>query len=532
MQIFPTLFFALPAEEVKNNLVRGDFASLLKQEETKVNPLISTGQTGKPIQPKTSLARKLEQVQDKLEDKISEEEFSQVESLLQQKGVSKEKISLLKKKVEKQELTWKELLLGLNLWMPSKILPQLKLSTSEKQELLTFLQKIKFTPKEAENLLTSLSQKQTKLEHFFQKVLKQIDSLPEDSKVELNLKELKALSKIAGGHFEVKKVANFVGENSVSALKNLLLSLSEEAGKLLKANPDWEGLSAEQKSMLKNILALLEAKDKPVSQKSESFIKAKTEEGKVKGMEENDTKTKNLNLEKQDVKAKTKGAAEVSESKKDNEFNSKGEENQKDLTETKKNKKILEYKGEDKDKGKLEFSKVELVNSNVNLKDSLVDKLSVNNKISRQVWNQVEQAVWQNISKNNTRMVLRLNPPDLGKVGMVLQMNKGEVSLLLKSNNEEVGQVLRHNLHSLKAHLEQEGFRVQKMEVKTQLEQENFASFEHGQQFTNHNFEQQKNFETSIGLARLRYFFSSGQEIQAKNLEEPSGLNNKLSLFA
>jgi len=115
---------------------------------------------------------------------------------------------------------------------------------------------------------------------------------------------------------------------------------------------------------------------------------------------------------------------------------------------------------------------------------------------------QVESGILKNMGQGRTQLVLRLDPPDLGKLNMVLSVKDGEVSAVFRAETSDAQRVISEQLSQLKQHLEQQGIRVGKMEVQTQLQGEQNGNQWHGA--GSHNQAQEReNFARRGGLLRL-----------------------------
>lgn len=82
---------------------------------------------------------------------------------------------------------------------------------------------------------------------------------------------------------------------------------------------------------------------------------------------------------------------------------------------------------------------------------------------------QVESGLLRTLGQNQKQLVLRLDPPELGKLSMVLTVKDGEVSAMFRAETREAQTMLSEQMSQLRAQLEQQGIRVGRMEVQTQL---------------------------------------------------------------
>ncbi|MCA1743103.1 MAG: flagellar hook-length control protein FliK, partial [Desulfonatronovibrio sp.] len=134
--------------------------------------------------------------------------------------------------------------------------------------------------------------------------------------------------------------------------------------------------------------------------------------------------------------------------------------------------------------------------------DSATQKAAIQNKefVSRQVLDQVQNGMFKRLSEGRTQITLQLDPPSLGKIGVILQMHDKEVRATIRPSSPEVAQIVSDNMAKLKASLEQQGLRVNKIEVQTQM-QENHSQTWHGQE--EHNKARDRMRE-AIRIAKLK----------------------------
>ena len=87
----------------------------------------------------------------------------------------------------------------------------------------------------------------------------------------------------------------------------------------------------------------------------------------------------------------------------------------------------------------------------------------------RQVLRQVESGIYRNLSEGTKQLTLRLDPPELGKLNLQITVRGQEVNVVLKAENADAGRMLQENMHQLRQTLEDQGLKVNKLEVQTQL---------------------------------------------------------------
>lgn len=94
---------------------------------------------------------------------------------------------------------------------------------------------------------------------------------------------------------------------------------------------------------------------------------------------------------------------------------------------------------------------------------------SANKARSAEVYRQVSNGAFKNLGQGNRQLVIRLDPPDLGRVSVILQVRGKDVQAVLRTTNQEASQALSEQLGQLRTQLEAQGLKVGKLEVQTQL---------------------------------------------------------------
>ena len=85
------------------------------------------------------------------------------------------------------------------------------------------------------------------------------------------------------------------------------------------------------------------------------------------------------------------------------------------------------------------------------------------------IMRQVESGLLRNLGEGKHQLTLRLDPPNLGKLMVILQVQNKEVNAVIRTQNQDVSRVVAENMVQLRHALEQQGLKVDKLEVQTQL---------------------------------------------------------------
>lgn len=129
-------------------------------------------------------------------------------------------------------------------------------------------------------------------------------------------------------------------------------------------------------------------------------------------------------------------------------------------------------------------------------------------QMTRQMTAQVEQGMLTALRNGATRMDLQLHPAELGNVAITLIARNGEVSAQIRSEKGETAEMLTRQLDAIRITLEQQGIKVDKLEVAMQNQDENSGNM-NWQDLSDHNARQEEHarreeFTRMRNLASLR----------------------------
>ncbi|RQD61855.1 MAG: hypothetical protein D5R98_06065 [Desulfonatronovibrio sp. MSAO_Bac4] len=480
--------------------------------------------------------QKKEQVteQDFLDEKITEEDFAQLKQILKKHGVSGKDIQKLEEKFEASGLTWKELISSLDF---SGLNQATSLNANDKKEIMNFLSKLGFNSQEVRDLLNDF--KAGRHDQVWEKISLKMENLPDDARFSLSQNQVQSLLKVLGiDSQKTSGFASFVGkELGKSELNNFLAMIKKEATTgsinqalkelvLSKSDSGKPALSSGAAALLADISRLVQ-KGESNEQSSDrvrelAFTKSKKEnapqgilsgnqDGKADKQAKNSNPAQNANHEKNSQSDNNNGQSRHGEKSlfdRLNDSNSPGKQ------------------ADAQDKSKEDpwdkfLSKIRTSESNdsrgavlgqANAKDSadaLKQKSNLQHRefVSRQVLDQVQNGMFKRLSEGRTQITLQLDPPALGRVAVVLQMHDKEVRAMIRPSSPEVAQIVSENMAKLKASLEQQGLRVNKIEVQTQMQQGHGQTWQ-GQE--EHNKARDKMRE-AIRIARMRGLDGAGK---------------------
>ena len=137
------------------------------------------------------------------------------------------------------------------------------------------------------------------------------------------------------------------------------------------------------------------------------------------------------------------------------------------------------------------------------------------NRVLRQnVLKQVENGLLRNLGQGKRELTLKLYPPELGSVRVILQVQGKDLQALIKTNSSEAGRMIQQQMSSLQHLFEQQGLKVQKLDVQTFVQQDGSGQQwlgEHG-----HNQAQQHR-----DRMEQQAWLSKGSRMDADGLGEP-----------
>lgn len=98
------------------------------------------------------------------------------------------------------------------------------------------------------------------------------------------------------------------------------------------------------------------------------------------------------------------------------------------------------------------------------------------------VMKQVTDAAFKNLGQGKNQLTLNLKPVELGAVRVILQVDGKEVNATLRAESAEAAKVISDNIEMLKQSLENQGLKVNKLDVQTGLADNSSQQNWHGEQ--------------------------------------------------
>ncbi|EFL49874.1 flagellar hook-length control protein [Solidesulfovibrio fructosivorans JJ]] len=115
---------------------------------------------------------------------------------------------------------------------------------------------------------------------------------------------------------------------------------------------------------------------------------------------------------------------------------------------------------------------------------------------------QLETGILRNVGQDTKQLTLNLSPDELGKLSVTLTVKDKEVKAIIKADNTDTAAMLHDQAAHIKKTLEDQGFKVTKLEVQTGVSQDNQSAWQSPEQH-NQAREQREAMERMRSSQRL-----------------------------
>ncbi|WP_027362221.1 flagellar hook-length control protein FliK [Halodesulfovibrio aestuarii] len=408
---------------------------------------------------------------------ISSDDFSDIEKKLEKAGVQKETLKRLQEQAENSSLTWDNLIGILEQTAQFDVTPEaISLSPDEQNQISSFLQQIGIDPAKSHDILADLQSGDTeKAWNSITDLLKNADATTELS---ITQEELLALGKglQLDSNTLAKLKAMITDADSTmdsTDLKQLaaLLDSSVEA-----QNTSGGDLLKEIKQQLNPLIA----KAIQGNEVSSADMHASTEENATQILRTDQATEKGLgfmsSVNSKEGTTQTQSATNIAEEQNGQNTTTAAAVASTDGTDT-----------NDSDAGSLPNntqsgsgnSWMNFLN-NVAVADTsslgqsttatMTDFLNQNASLkqtSTTILDQIQSGVFKSLRSGISQLSLKLDAADLGPVNVLVSTKSGEVAASIRTENPEAAKALQENMHVLRASLEAQGLKVEKLDVQT-----------------------------------------------------------------
>lgn len=140
--------------------------------------------------------------------------------------------------------------------------------------------------------------------------------------------------------------------------------------------------------------------------------------------------------------------------------------------------------------------------------------------IPRYVAQQVEQGLLSSFRSGTTRLDLQLHPQELGAITLSLSLRNGEVSATIRSEKTETAEMVTRQLEAIRTNLEQQGLKVDKVEVQLNSRQQDENAWQNLNQHNSWQEEDARREELSR-LKNLSTMRNTRNNLDETTLEQP-----------
>ncbi len=504
-------------------------------------------------------------------------------------GVDDTTLDKLDEEADQGTLTWNGLLstLSEDAAFSGKEAAAITLDDKTRNETDLFLQKLGFTPEESGDLIETMEQGD--ISKAWKSVMDKIGSLPEGSSVAVSTDELASLGKAMRlGEDGIKRMQELMagqteGQADAKGLKALLAEISnnvttlkteteERFSELKKAlapamEEAWErsgSLSAssarvskdtEASAVLMKDSATAEAngfssktaassghKDVPRETRTDNAVDAQKhgqpEQAKHEQVSDQQHASDDAMAQEQDSKDTSSALAgkHGTDSKKHQSAFGDADTAKKDSDTS------TSSSNDEKAKALLERLGYQVANSGAASTTGQIDgsaaKTAAGNLVrssdQQRIFEQVESGMMKSLENGGKQLTLQLTPEDLGKVTVVLSVRNHEVNAIIRPESAEAAKAINDQLHQLKASLENQGLKVDNIDVQTGL-QNNMNDSNNWQGSAEHNAQQELR-QKFLNQRRLQGIRSGettlAQEMQNTGETANSSIRTGLDLIA
>ncbi len=405
------------------------------------------------------------------DERMTQEDFDEVKEDLEAYGLTEEEIAEIEEEINSEEgMTWGQFVSTLSDKMAD--MQKVELSDEQQEALGAFFSKLGFSSKETDKLIAQIQNGEQA--EVMAQIKAKMDKLPQGQNMLFTKDEVEAFS--AAMNFSKE----FTGKLKEALAKNNLTKDVKEAFTMIRQ--EMENMDAKDRDLVKAVGQAFaksmgkEAKQTTAAKDIEEAVdlKPRVAEDNPKAKAHDDLKEavsdrKEAMTESNARKSAQKATPEKAET-------DVLEQNDNQAADDDWNNFFGKLREDNNSTRNQQFqAKVETIDSSI--KTGLAEATSSNNtkttaweKISApKVMRQVDDAIYKTLNNGNKQLTLQLTPENLGKLNIMLQVNGKEVSAVIKAENADAARIIADNIDIIKSSLEQQGLKVEKMEVQAGL---------------------------------------------------------------
>lgn len=545
---------ALEKEVTTQNKTKDESAQKASQSRISGDQAGTTFSSASPVEQVHSTREDL-RAADKI--KVTQEDFAALEDSMRAVGFSNEEMESLRAEVASANgLTWDKL--NNIAQEKTRNLQNGELSTEDRQNIVSFLNKLGFNQRERDELLGALEGGD--VNRFMSAVQRRLAQMPSDSELSFNAQELASLAKMLGLSTSSAETLSILSDKNLGP-SDFLMALRG-----LNLDGKSQALTQEGQELESKIAELMR-------KAAEQTDKTLLTEGKDLRNQQiaQDIQNKIQNSRNENRAVQAQGASSNAHSKDNAGTNSAAGDNLNDATQAAVNGKANSAKNNNQanqqngkgssfangdgqnssntnsgtqtassaeDKAFAEFwSKLRTSGNVVDSKAATVGLASQTGAVmgktaavsgmerfaSSNLLRQVETALLQNLSQGVKRLSIQLAPENLGKMNVIMQVQNKEVKAIIKAESQDTARMLNENLAQIRASLENQGLKVAKVEIQTNMSNDSGQSAWQGMQ--NHNEASDRHMAFGKTLEQLRNLSGNADNLDREMQNEVAEVN-------
>ncbi|MDD4731364.1 MAG: flagellar hook-length control protein FliK [Desulfovibrio sp.] len=430
-------------------------------------------QTTREVESRDTQVEKEPELDDMKDVPVDPESFQAMKPQLEKYGLTKEDIQELEDRVNSKEgMTWGEFVSALSDKMDG-LRQTLEFSSGQRQKMMTLFQKLGFSASESKGMVGELAQ--GNVSNVLEALGRRIESMSPDKLSGLDKEELAAfmdeLRKLKG-ELQGKELGlvRVVGKTMQDALAHA----REKALQLTQNKTGEHGKADTLADAARQAARTNAARAEQLPQNMTA------DEAAAKAARVEQSLTGNLSAD-QRLKAHTNTLGE--QIRQGMEFNDQRNADQFARQDGKsgENDAWAEFMGkmrqERGDLGSLRNAGQSVQSIHSAMTSALNQTGGENAKTARpwqnaqapRMLSQVQDAALKSLANGGKRLTIQLNPQELGALSVSLTYKNNEVQAMIRTDNHETAKLLSGQLDALRQSLEDQGVKVSKMEVQTQL---------------------------------------------------------------
>ena len=475
--------FDMHSTKVENDMAYAPVSTTDKMVETAPAPAETKTQTttAQSSVAQTSESKSKAQVKEdqakadeKREQRMTQEDLDKVKDDLKEYGLSDEDIADLEKKVNSEDgMTWDQFVSSIAQKMSE--MRKVDLTDEQKSDLKSFFSKVGFDEKQSAKLIAQLENGET--DKVMSALKAQIEAMPQGKQMLFTKEEVSAFS--AAMQFSKEftgKLQEMLGQNTMTKdLKQAFTLISQETvamdekdRKLVKAVgkafAEATGENVKQSSAAKDVEQAVDLKPRVADGEGEkAMVREEMKEALEDRRESMPESNARKSAETKTLPQKAEAQTDASEQKKD--------ESESDKT-------WREFFGKVRDESGQATTRQ--TQTKTDGADALLraggndltakTQTKVSEKVDApKVMRQVEDAFIKTLNNGVKQLTVQLSPENLGKMTVALHVNGKDVSATIRAESHEAARIINDQLDIIKTALEEQGLKVDKLEVQAGL---------------------------------------------------------------